>query len=255
MLADPYSFPADVFLERMNADHPGIHVIGGMSSGGMGPGESKLLTNDEVTNHGAVVTFIRGVTITPVVSQGCRPIGDPFVITKAERNEIITLGGRPALEQLKLIHDRLPNRDKALMRSGLHIGRVVNEYQDSFEMGDFLIRNVTGVSQDESSIVAGDFFRAGQTVQFHVRDHETASEDLRQHLSKQAENHQAQACLLFTCNGRGTRLFDVPHHDASMVSDLCGNIPTAGFFCQGEIGPVSGMNFLHGFTASMALFS
>lgn len=256
MLADPFSLPADVFLERLNSDRPGTQVIGGMASGGSRPGEAKLILNGEVFDDGAVVAAVRGARVTPVVSQGCRPIGEPFVITKAERNEIFELGGHKAHEQLKAIYDRLPNRDKELMRLGIHLGRVVNEYQDSFDYGDFLIRNVTGMNAEESSVLVGDYFRAGQTVQFHVRDASTASEDLQQLLNKSREKEEAdaKACLLFTCNGRGTRLFEDPHHDAGTVRKQLGELPAAGFFCQGEIGPISGVNFLHGFTASMALF-
>ena len=190
--------------------------------------------------------------MTSVVSQGCRPIGEPFVITKAERNVIYELGGQPAHNQLKAIHDRLPTRDKDLMRMGIHLGRVVNEYQDSFEYGDFLMRNVTGFDPEDASISVGDFYRAGQTVQFHLRDSVSASQDLEQMLRKNVD--APRAALLFTCNGRGLRLFEDPHHDAGKIRDVAGEIPCAGFFCAGEIGPVGGQNFLHGFTASVALF-
>ena len=189
-----------------------------------------------------------------MVSQGCRPIGDSFVITKAEQNIIFELGGRKAHAQLQSVYDRLPNRDKELVRLGLHIGRVVNECQDSFSYGDFLIRNVTGIDAEESSIQVGDYFRAGQTVQFHVRDAATASEDLTQMLSQCAIGSPPKGSLLFTCNGRGTQLFEEPHHDAQAIQAKFHKIPSAGFFCQGEIGPVAGVNFLHGFTASLALF-
>ena len=251
-LAEPYSFPADVFLERINADRPGAIVIGGMASGGTGPGEAKLFYRGKVLDGGAVVGVVRGAPLTPVVSQGCRPIGDPFVITKAERNEILELGGKRAHRQLKAIYDRLPNRDRELMRLGIHIGRVVDEYKDSFDYGDFLIRHVTGMNAEDESILVGDYFRAGQTVQFHVRDGSTASIDLQNLL--RANEEPAQAALLFTCNGRGTRLFEDPHHDSGMIEQQFGTIPTAGFFCQGEMGPVGGQNFLHGFTASICLF-
>jgi len=250
-LGEPYSFPADVFLERINDDRPGVRVVGGMA-GGYGPGDARIVVNNEVHDSGAAVLAIRGVPLTTVVSQGCRPIGEPFVITKAERNEILELGGHPAHVQLKAVYDRLPNRDKDLMRLGIHIGRVVDEYKDAFEYGDFLIRHVTGMNQEAQSILVGDYFRPGQTVQFHVRDATTASEDLQQMLGTCSD--PVKAGLLFTCNGRGTRLFPHPNHDAGMIKEKFGDIPNAGFFCQGELGPVSGKNFLHGFTASMALF-
>ena len=119
-------------------------------------------------------------------------------------------------------------------------------------MGDFLIRNVVGVDPEQKAVVVADFLRVGQTVQFHIRDQESASIELKQLLS-QVEAPCA-AALLFTCNGRGTRLFEVESHDASALTNQFGNIPVTGLFAQGEIGPVGGKNFLHGFTASIIVF-
>jgi small ligand-binding sensory domain FIST len=83
-----------------------------------------------------------------------------------------------------------------------------------------------------------------------VRDAAAADEDLREMLS----GVEAAATLLFTCNGRGRQLFGMPDHDAGVVDQLLGPLPIAGAFCAGEIGPVGGRNYLHGFTASIALF-
>lgn len=255
-LGEPYSFPADVFLDKVNKQHAGALVVGGMASGGTQPGECKLIFNGEVKDEGAVVVGIENAEVVQVVSQGCRPIGEPFVITKAEQNVILELGGKKAHQQLKATYDRLPTRDKELMRLGIHLGRVVNEYQDKFEYGDFLIRNVTGMNSDDESILIGDYFRPGQTVQFHVRDAMTADEDLTQMLIdfKSRCEEPPKAALLFTCNGRGSRFFENPNHDAEAIQGCLGELPAAGFFCQGEIGPVSNVNFLHGFTASTAFF-
>jgi len=254
LLGEPYSFPADVFVAQINEQHPGTPVIGGMASGGMGPGESRLIANGEIVNEGAIVLALENAPVTTVVSQGCRPIGEHFVITKAEQNEILELGGVKAHQQLKAVYDRLPTRDKDLMRLGIHLGRVVNEYQESFSYGDFLIRNVTGMNPENESVLVGDYFRPGQTVQFHVRDAVTADEDLKQLLAASQPEMPPKAALLFTCNGRGSRFFENPHHDALAIEDAFGALPTTGFFCQGEIGPVGGENFLHGYTASIALF-
>ncbi len=143
-----------------------------------------------------------------------------------------------------------------MLRSGVHVGRVLSEYRDKFDRGDFLVRNVIGADPNTGAIAIGDFVRPGQTVQFHVRDEQSADEDLRSllHAQQSTRSSQSRGALLFTCNGRGTRLFSCPDHDATCVQDELGNIPTAGFFAQGEIGPVGGQNFLHGFTASVALF-
>lgn len=258
LLGDPYSFPADVLAERLNEDRPGVPLLGGMASGGGTPGETRLVLGDRVLAEGAVAVLLRGVAgLRSVVSQGCRPIGKPFVVTKTERNVLLELGGLPALSQLKKVFDELPNREKQMFQRGLHVGRVVSEYRESFEAGDFLVRNVLGIDPRNGSIVAGDFFRPGQTVQFHLRDHETADDDLKQLLRALAKDSQdtPAGALIFTCNGRGTHLFPQSDHDAQCVAQALGPIPAAGFFAAGELGPVGTANFMHGFTASIAVFT
>jgi small ligand-binding sensory domain FIST len=255
-LGEPFSFPADVMLEQLNEDRPGTVVAGGMASGGHAPGTNRLICGDRVFSEGAVVAHVTGgVRLRTVVSQGCRPIGKPFVVTKAERNVVYQLGGRPALEQLRELFQTLPTHEQRLVNSGLHLGRVVSEYRDRFEQGDFLVRNVVGGDSNSGAIAIGDYIRTGQTVQFHVRDAESADAELRQLLAvvRDAPAAGPRGALLFTCNGRGTRLFPQPHHDAAAIQQTLGDIPLAGFFAQGEIGPIGGKNFLHGFTASVAV--
>lgn len=255
-LGEPFSFPADLLLERLNQEQPRVPVFGGMASGGHQPGQNRLLLGNRVLDEGAVAVWIDGaVQVRGLVSQGCRPIGRHFVVTKAERNLIFELSGRPAMEQLHAVYGELTAEDQQLVRGGLHVGRVINEYQDQFARGDFLIRNVIGADTDRGVIAIGDYVRPGQTVQFHLRDAASADDDLRQlaaHLKPEIDPHQFGA-LLFTCNGRGTRLFDAADHDARALVDSFGALPLAGFFAQGEMGPVGGKNFLHGFTASVAL--
>ena len=140
--------------------------------------------------------------------------------------------------------------ERELMARGLHLGFVVDEHKAEFERGDFVVRNVIGADRQSGAIAVGAICEVGATVQFHVRDAATADEDLRALVG----GHDAEAALLFTCNGRGTRLFGTPDHDAGVVSDAFGGSPLAGFFCSGELGPIGGRNFLHGFTASVVLF-
>lgn len=268
VLGDPFSFPADAMLERLNDDRPATPVVGGMASSASAPGENRLLLGSQAHDEGAVALLAHGPRLTTVVSQGCRPIGRPLVITKAEQNVIHELGGRAALLQLKEIFDQLPNHEQALVQRGLHVGRVISEYQDHFEQGDFLIRNVIGIDPGRGSVAIGDFVRPGQTVQFHIRDEKTADDEFRQMLARvRMDSPTAHggrsaglpsgcancAALLFTCNGRGTRLFSQPDHDAGAIQQALGDIPLAGFFAAGEMGPVGGKNFLHGFTASVAI--
>ncbi len=257
LLADPFSFPADEFVSRLNDRRKGFRVMGGIASAAQNAGQNKLVIDDDEYRTGAVGVIVSGdLTIRTVVSQGCRPIGRHQLVTKAERNIIRELGRRPALEVLQEIFDDLEGPDQERVRRGLHLGRVINEYQDHFGPGDFLVRNVLG-GEPSGAIAVNDNLRVGQTVQFHVRDAATADEDLRGLLANSAstpEDLSPDAALLFTCNGRGSRLFEMPNHDMATIHEILGPVPTAGFFAMGEIGPIGSQNFIHGFTASIGLF-
>jgi small ligand-binding sensory domain FIST len=253
---DPFTTPLTDFLGLLDAHVPGVPLIGGMASSGRQPGQNILVRNDQVFSDGFVGLSLAGpVEIETVVSQGCRPIGSTLVITKAHENVIEQLGGRPALKALSETVESLDAADRALLSNGLLIGRAISEYRESFGPGDFLVRNLMGVDQNTGAIAVTDYVRVGQTVQFHVRDAATASEDLSLLLaSQQSENARpAAGALLFSCNGRGTRMFDSPCHDISTARSAMPQTPVAGFFAAGELGPVGGKNFVHGHTASLAL--
>ena len=250
LVADPFSFPVDAFYEELTRRHGALPVIGGNASAARGPGGNRLLLDGRVFSSGAVGAFLGpGVDVETVVSQGCRPIGQPYVVTRAEGNVVYELGGEPALERLVgMASAGMPESDVRLIDRGLHLGQVIDESKLEFGRGDFLVRNVVGADQRNGAIAVNDLVDVGTTVQFHVRDAATADEDLNQLLA----TRQADGALLFTCNGRGVRLFGTPHHDAAVVDETVA-APTAGFFAAGEFGPVGGRNFVHGFTASIAL--
>jgi small ligand-binding sensory domain FIST len=252
LFADPFTFPVDAFLQRVNRDLPGLQIIGGLASSAGSPGGNRLVLDDNVVDEGAVGVFVDGgIEVRTLVSQGCRPIGRPFVVTRADQNLIEELGGKPAIERLQELAGAASEEERELLQRGLHVGLVVDEHKAEFGRGDFLVRNLLGADERSGALAVGEHVSVGQTVQFHVRDADAADEDLREMLT----GVDAGAALLFTCNGRGRHLFNVPDHDAGMVENLLGPIPLAGAFCAGEIGPVGGRNFLHGFTASLALFA
>jgi small ligand-binding sensory domain FIST len=257
LLADPYTFPIDVFLQRVNEDYPGLRVLGGMASGTDGVGECRMVFQGATADQGAVGVLLEGpLQVRAVVSQGCRPIGQHLVVTRAKDNVISEVGGKSPLAYLQQLWPQLDPHNQQLLQQGLHLGRVTNEYQDTFRRGDFLVRNIMGLTKDSGALIVNDRVRVGQTVQFHVRDAASADEDLHELLraDRAAHTHPPAAALLFSCNGRGTRLFAEPHHDARTLQAEAGNLPLAGFFARGELGPVGGQNFIHGFTASVLLF-
>ena len=254
LFPDPYTFPTNSLLSHLNAHAPGTPVMGGLVSGAMEPGQTRLFCEGKVLESGAVGVRLPGLQARPVVSQGCRPIGDPFTVTGARGALITELAGQPPLKLLERIVAGLPRQEQVLVARGLLVGLAIDEYTAEYGRGDFLIRAVTGADPETGTLQVGDLVEVGRTVQFHVRDAVTADEDLRESLLRAPAEGRPIGALMFTCNGRGGRMFDVPDHDAVIVSDLLGGAPVAGFFAAGELGPVGGKNFLHGFTASIALF-
>jgi small ligand-binding sensory domain FIST len=251
-LADPFGFPIGEFLAWVDQARPGLPVAGGLASGGQGFGGNRLLLDDAIYTDGAFAVALEGpVRVTPLVSQGCRPVGPSYVVTRADRNIIAELGGLPALERVQQVYDAADESDRDRMRSGLHIGLVIDEYAEEHGTGDFLVRGVLGADPTAGTLAIGDVVHVGQTVRLHVRDAVSADEDLRRLLARLPSGPVPDAALLFTCNGRGSRLFGRPDHDAALVRDALGGVPLAGFFAAGELGPVGGRSHVHGFTASL----
>ncbi len=255
VLADPYTFSAEALLALLNDQRPGMPVLGGLASAAAA-GSAALFRDGEVLHAGAVACSISGVELVPCVSQGAIPIGPEMTITEARGNLITELASQPAIARLREAISELNGREQALAAEGLMLGIVIEENQPEYERGDFLVRPIIGADPDAGTLALGERVRIGQTVRMHVRDGATADQDLREALRVQVQAlgvGGAAGALLFTCNGRGSHMFAVPDHDAAAVEDALG-APAGGFFCAGEIGPVGGRNFLHGFTATIAVF-
>jgi small ligand-binding sensory domain FIST len=215
-----------------------------------------LLHDDAVAHSGAVGAVLRGVDVRACVSQGARPIGPEMVITAADGNVVHELASRPALVRLREAIGELDAEERLLAARGLLLGIVIDENRPEYLRGDFLVRGLVDVDEETGAVTVGDLVRVGQTARLQVRDGTSADEDLRDVLAGQLRELSAPpaGALVFTCNGRGVGMFGAPDHDATALEDAFGNVPAAGFFCAGEIGPVGRRNFLHGFTATMAVF-
>jgi small ligand-binding sensory domain FIST len=255
LLADPYSFPTDVVLGLLGEHAPGVPVLGGIASADAPTGP--LFFDDDTHEQGAVGVSLEGVDVIPCVSQGAAPLGRELTITAAEGNIIHELAGRPALATVERIIGELSPRERGLVAGGLLIGIVIDSGKPEFEQGDFLVRGVLGADPDTGSIAVGASVRTGQVVRLHARDALSADEDLTRALRLQSAamaGGTPAGALLFSCNGRGRAMFGAPDHDAEAVARELGDVPAAGFFAAGEIGPVGGRSFLHGFTATLAVF-
>jgi small ligand-binding sensory domain FIST len=254
ILVDPFSFPAGSFLRLLNEEHAGLPVVGGIAAGAGAPGAQVLILDGEQHASGVVGAALSGVPVRTIVSQGCAPIGRDAVVTQADGNVVYELAGESALERLKTDLASLPPERLRLAANGLLVGLVIDENRADYGRGDYLVRALLGADEETGAIAVGDEVRVGQTLRFHVRDAASADEDLRESLAAGLAGETAAGALLFTCNGRGTHMFSEPDHDARALAEAVGSSALAGFFCGGEIGPVGGRAFLHGFTATAAVF-
>lgn len=255
LLADPSAVPAEQWLATWAHAFPGAPCFGGLASGGRSLEHMFVFRDRELFDGGVAIGFRGGVKIHTLVSQGCRPIGEALPVTGVEENVIQTLGSRPAWRILDDAFQSLSNAEKAGAKGNLFAGLAMSEYRDEFHRGDFLIRNILGADEQTGSVAIAAFPRVGQTVQYQLRDAVAADEDLT-HLAAAMRGRGVKpfASLVFSCGGRGRGLFGAPNHDAGVLATTFGKHASAGFFCNGEIGPVGGKNFVHGYTASAALF-
>jgi small ligand-binding sensory domain FIST len=252
VLTDPFSLPAEDALDAIRARlGDGVPVVGGQASAARGPGGNRLVLDGELHADGGLAIALGGVDVTTLVSQGCRPVGDPMTVTRGQGSIVEELAGRPALERVQATVRALGPDDAQRAQQGVHVGRVIDERKAVFGRGDFLIRSLRGADRETGAIAVDDDLEVGATVQLQVRDAESAHEDLGDLLA----DRRADSALVFTCNGRGTHLFGVGDHDAQLVSETLGRVPVAGMSCAGELGPIGGRNFLHTFTASVLLLS
>ena len=258
VFADPFHLNAESWLSGWNEAYPSLPILGGLASGDDSQQFTQLYLNGEVFTEGGVAVFFGGqVKLLSVISQGCTPIGDTWTITKVEGNLIHQIGNRPACEVLVETFDRLSPGEQKKTQGNLFVGLVINEYLEDFQRGDFLIRNLVGADPRSGAIAVGGLPRQGQTLQFQRRDAAAATEDMLALLTRakaRLDNARIYGGCLCSCNGRGHRLFGQPNHDAGLIQEQLGPLGLSGFFCNGEIGPIGDRNFLHGYTASLALF-
>jgi len=262
LLPDPFSFRIDSMVQGLDYAFANSVKVGGLASGANEPGRNALFLNDDVYTEGMVGLAVSGnVVVDSVVAQGCRPIGKPLTVTACQGNIVLELDGEPAIRMLKSVLEDLSPQDQELARNSLFLGVVMDEFKTDFKCGDFLIRNLVGLVPEAGAIVVGELLRQGRTVQFHLRDAATSSEDLRMMLKNYCDRTrlsgggaQAQGALLFSCLGRGKYLYGSKNHDSDSFREYVGDVPLTGFFCNGEIGPVGGTTFLHGYTSSFGLF-
>jgi small ligand-binding sensory domain FIST len=258
LLADTWSFPVEGFVAQTSSSLPGLSVAGALAAGLRGAGSTRLMVNGVVVDRGAVGITIGGdVGVGMTVSQGCRAVGAPMIVTAAEGNVLLGLAGVPALDRLEELLLSLSEEDQALATCGLQIGVAVDEYAEDQEQGEYLVRGIAGVDAERRAVAVGDVIDVGRTVRFHLRDAVAAEEELVTGLGgflRRGELDRVEGALLFSCGSRGGGLFGSPDHDVLTVRSALHARGVAGFFSSGEIGPVGGENHVHGFSAAVVAF-
>jgi small ligand-binding sensory domain FIST len=258
LLADPWSFPVDGFVDHSHAALGGLRIVGGLASGAQRAGDTRLLLDGRIHERGAVGVVLGGdLSVHALVSQGCRPIGRPMTVTRVEGETILELAGLPALERAKDAIAELPDDEQPLAVRSLQLGLAIDEYADEHGQGDFLMRSILSADHVAGTIGVGEVVPVGTTVQFLLRDAEAADEDLAAVLTgfrSRLGMEDLAGALLFSCNSRGRAMFPTPDHDVTAVRHVLGIENVAGFFAAGEIGPVGGRNHVHGSTATVLAF-
>ncbi|MBD1849014.1 FIST C-terminal domain-containing protein [Leptolyngbya sp. FACHB-711] len=274
LLASPMASGVNELLQGLDFAYPGAVKVGGLASVTAFAGASGLFCNYRRHQEGIVGVALSGdIVLETIVAQGCRPIGQLHRIVEAERNivlkveaqmddvEPLLLGGsragqpRAPLEVLQDLLQTLSEDDRELAQHSLYIGVAQSAFKQNPEQGDFLIRNLLGVDPRTGAIAVGDRVRPGQRIQFHLRDAKTSGDDLQllleryQMQTQRTQQPSPMGALMFSCVGRGEGLYNQPNFDSQLFSRYMQHIPLSGFFCNGEIGPVGGTTFLHGYTS------
>ncbi len=257
LLADPFTGDAERAVAGLDASFPSSVKVGGIASGGDSPGQNALYLGHAVQRSGIVGVALRGnIELDTVVAQGCRPIGNPMFVTRCRENVLLELDGSRPVALVEELYAQANTRDRELFRTSMFLGIEMREGEGEYHQGDFLIRNLIGT--DNSALAVGAVLHEGQVVQLHLRDAETSAADLERLLARYCREvsdwPSAAGALLFSCLGRGMHLYGQRNHDTDAFHRHLGDVPLAGFFCNGEIGPVRGQTFLHGYTSAFGIF-
>ena len=257
LLGDPFTCPGENMLKGMDRAFPAATKVGGLASGITQPGTTALFLNDHAYNSGVIVLSLTGnIEVDAIVAQGCRPIGDPMFVTAVHENLIREFDGKPPRDVLTEVYERLPSQDQELFSSSLFLGVAMDTRRSEFAQGDFLIRNILGMDPQSGALWISTEVPLNTVVQLHLRDAVTSAQDLEQMLNSYRKLHHTKpnGALLFSCLGRGARLYGQPDHDSDTFRRLVADVPISGFFCNGEIGPVKGETYMHAYTSAFALF-
>lgn len=260
LFGHPFTVPVDDLVAALDQAFPAGRKVGGLASGGHSPATMALFLGDILVEEGAVGVALWGdLDFDVIVAQGCRPVGPIMKVTKASGSQIYEVDGEHAYSRMMAVLNSLPEADRMLARRALFVGVAMNDFEGQGQVqydGGYLIRNLMGADPAAGVVRVGHEFRAGETIRLQVRDAKTAEEELASMLASyraRTPSLGGAAAFMFQCNGRGTNLFADEGHDARIFMEGLGPLPLAGFFCNGEIGPVGEVTYIHGYTSSIGI--
>ncbi|MEM8867162.1 MAG: FIST N-terminal domain-containing protein [Verrucomicrobiota bacterium] len=258
LFASPQNVEGEAWLKQWDLATEGAVTVGGYASAQNQNDPFLIFHRGKVHEEGAVAVGLKGrVTIEPIISQGCRPVGTPWPVTQATMNVIHKIGNRPILEVLRDTLEGMSQDDQSMARGNIFIGLVLDEYKPKFETGDFLVRNLAAIDPKSGAVAIATAPRVGQNLQFQIRDAHTASVGFEKRLEAkrtQIGDRTIYGGCLVDCIGRGTSLYGVPDHDIRTIQSIFPGLPVSGLFCNGEFGRAKGLTRLHGYAACLGLF-
>lgn len=226
----------------LKSAHPDLAVTGAVASPGSHNQPNRVMLNGEVFANGAVGVVLPAECPHVVkVSHGAEGIGEPFTVTRCERNMIFELAGRPAADRLREVVAGLGAAQRVRMGTGLYLGSVPDDHPYDVVSSDFVIHEIRGEDRSNGALALAGEVSLGSTVQFQIRDAISAEEQLRFALSGSV----GSSALVFAGADRGMRLFEGPDHDAEAVSSMLGTRCIAGMFGAAEFAPVGGVSTVH----------
>ena len=248
--------PAEL-VKQIGSDGAALPVVGAAVSGDATGAQMYHWKDAQATEGGATGVLLSGNFNTEIgVAQGCQPIGKPREVTKVDGQVIFELDGEPALENFKGTLQLLTQDD--IRRSGgtVFVGIAMDDTNKNPTRGDFLIRNLVGISEEHAALAISEEVKVGQLVQFHLRNPAAAAEEIEAIVAQLAEKTREQSPafgLYFNCLGRGKGLYGVTNHDINIIQEQFPGLPVIGFFGNSEFAPIGGQNFAHAYTGVFVL--
>ncbi len=242
---DPSNPATPTIIEKISETVPSAYLVGGLTSSNS---ENYQVANEIVQGSVSGIFFSPEVKTVIGHTQGCTPLDEQHVITKAERNLLIELDNQPALDVLRDDVGEVLAKDLNKIAGYIFAGLPI-EFSDT---GDYLVRNIIGIDEQEKIIAVGDYLYEGSKFMFCRRDGNSARDDMLRMLGTMKSRIQGQprGGLYYTCLGRGRYQFGDNSEELKMIQDEIGDFPLVGFFANGEIFN----NRLYGYTGVLILF-